>query len=61
MLGDALRNSRSLAVHAERLGYNRFWMAEHHSNAGRRQRRNGSVSRLCGRGDPAASGSVRAG
>jgi luciferase family oxidoreductase group 1 len=32
--GDALRNARDLARHAERLGYNRFWMAEHHSMPG---------------------------
>ncbi|HZG07608.1 MAG TPA: LLM class flavin-dependent oxidoreductase [Allosphingosinicella sp.] len=32
--GTALRNSRDLARHAERLGYNRFWMAEHHSMPG---------------------------
>jgi luciferase family oxidoreductase group 1 len=32
--GDALRNARDLAAHAERLGYNRFWMAEHHSMPG---------------------------
>jgi len=32
--GDALRNSRDLARHAERLGYSRFWMAEHHSMPG---------------------------
>ena len=30
----AFRNARSLAQHAERLGYNRFWMAEHHSMPG---------------------------
>src|ERR1041384_5500619 len=30
----ALRNSADLAVHAERLGYKRFWMAEHHSMPG---------------------------
>jgi len=30
----ALRNSRDLARHAERLGYKRFWMAEHHSMPG---------------------------
>src|ERR1041384_446891 len=30
----ALRNSADLAVHAERLGYRRFWMAEHHSMPG---------------------------
>jgi len=32
--GDALRNSADLAAHVERLGYNRFWMAEHHSMPG---------------------------
>jgi luciferase family oxidoreductase group 1 len=32
--GTALRNARDLAAHAERLGYRRFWMAEHHSMAG---------------------------
>lgn len=30
----ALRNARSLARHGERLGYRRFWMAEHHSMPG---------------------------
>ena len=30
----AFRNARSLGQHAERLGYNRFWMAEHHSMPG---------------------------
>ncbi|HEX8364415.1 MAG TPA: LLM class flavin-dependent oxidoreductase [Allosphingosinicella sp.] len=32
--GAALRNSLDLARHAERLGYQRFWMAEHHSMPG---------------------------
>jgi len=32
--GQALRNSRDLASHAERWGYRRFWMAEHHNMAG---------------------------
>jgi alkanesulfonate monooxygenase SsuD/methylene tetrahydromethanopterin reductase-like flavin-dependent oxidoreductase (luciferase family) len=27
----ALHNSRDLAQHAERWGYNRFWLAEHHN------------------------------
>jgi luciferase family oxidoreductase group 1 len=27
----AIDNSRNLALHAEKLGYNRFWMAEHHN------------------------------
>ena len=30
----ALRNSLDLAQHAERWGYNRFWVAEHHNMAG---------------------------
>jgi luciferase family oxidoreductase group 1 len=30
----SLRNSADLARHAERLGYKRFWMAEHHSMPG---------------------------
>ncbi|SDJ88494.1 LLM class flavin-dependent oxidoreductase [Microbulbifer yueqingensis] len=32
--GRALWNSRSLARHAEDLGYRRFWMAEHHNMPG---------------------------
>ena len=32
--GAALRNARELAQTAERLGYRRFWMAEHHSMPG---------------------------
>jgi luciferase family oxidoreductase group 1 len=32
--GASLRNSADLARHVERLGYNRFWMAEHHSMPG---------------------------
>ena len=32
--GKSLRNSAELARHAERLGYRRFWMAEHHSMPG---------------------------
>jgi luciferase family oxidoreductase group 1 len=32
--GQSLRNSADLAVQAERLGYKRFWMAEHHSMPG---------------------------
>src|SRR3954470_16939909 len=30
----ALRNSLDLAQHAERWGYKRFWLAEHHNAAG---------------------------
>src|ERR1041384_5859738 len=32
--GDALRNSLDLARHAERLGYTRYWVAEHHNMTG---------------------------
>jgi len=32
--GDALRNSLDLARHAERWGYNRYWLAEHHNMIG---------------------------
>ena len=31
---DALRHSLDLARHAERWGYKRFWMAEHHNFPG---------------------------
>ena len=31
---DALRNTRDLAQHAERWGYRRFWLAEHHNIVG---------------------------
>ena len=29
---DAIRNTIALAQHCERLGYDRFWVSEHHSN-----------------------------
>ena len=32
--GEAFRNSRALAQHAESLGYKRFWVAEHHNIEG---------------------------
>jgi luciferase family oxidoreductase group 1 len=32
--GEALRNSLDLARHAERLGYHRYWLAEHHNMVG---------------------------
>ncbi|MFL4996886.1 MAG: MsnO8 family LLM class oxidoreductase, partial [Microvirga sp.] len=31
---DALRNTLDLAQHAERWGYNRYWLAEHHNMVG---------------------------
>src|SRR5215207_1275482 len=31
---ESFRNSLSLAQHAERLGYKRFWLAEHHNMTG---------------------------
>src|ERR1700749_2892603 len=33
-LGEGLRNSRALAQHAEKLGFNRYWVAEHHNMTG---------------------------
>jgi len=33
-IADALHNSRDLAQHAERWGYKRFWLAEHHNIPG---------------------------
>jgi luciferase family oxidoreductase group 1 len=33
-VGAALRNSQELAQHAERLGYRRYWLAEHHGMPG---------------------------
>lgn len=32
--GQSLRNTRDLAQHAERLGYRRYWLAEHHNMTG---------------------------
>ena len=32
--GQSLKNTLALARHAERLGYNRFWLAEHHNMPG---------------------------
>src|SRR5262249_41812801 len=31
---DSFRNTRSLALHAEKLGFSRFWLAEHHNMVG---------------------------
>src|SRR5882757_11471783 len=33
-VAEALHRSRDLAQHAERLGYRRFWLAEHHNMPG---------------------------
>ena len=33
-VGDALRNARDLARHAEAWGYHRYWLAEHHNMPG---------------------------
>ncbi|HAD83717.1 MAG TPA: alkane 1-monooxygenase, partial [Brevundimonas sp.] len=33
-VGQALANTTDLARHAERLGYNRYWLAEHHNMPG---------------------------
>jgi luciferase family oxidoreductase group 1 len=33
-IGQALRNTLDYARHADRLGYERFWLAEHHNMAG---------------------------
>ena len=33
-VGQSLRNTLDLARHAERLGYNRYWLAEHHNMPG---------------------------
>jgi luciferase family oxidoreductase, group 1 len=33
-VSDALEASRRMAIQAERFGYNRFWLAEHHGMAG---------------------------
>ncbi|TMR04253.1 LLM class flavin-dependent oxidoreductase, partial [Actinomadura soli] len=32
--GQALRNTLDLARHAERLGFHRYWLAEHHAMPG---------------------------
>lgn len=31
---DSFRNTRSLAIHTEKLGFKRFWLAEHHNMRG---------------------------
>jgi luciferase family oxidoreductase group 1 len=34
VVGQSLKNTLDLARHAERLGYNRYWLAEHHNMPG---------------------------
>ncbi len=46
---DAFRNSLALAQHAERLGFRRFWLAEHHNKPGIAERRHRGRHRPCGR------------
>ena len=57
----ALRNSLDLAQHAERWGYNRFWVAEHHNMSRDRERRDVRRDRARRRGDARRSGSAPAG
>jgi luciferase family oxidoreductase group 1 len=33
-VSDSLRNTLDLAQHAEKWGYNRYWLAEHHNMTG---------------------------
>src|SRR5688500_16630713 len=33
-VADSFKNTLDLARHVERLGYNRYWMAEHHNMVG---------------------------
>ena len=56
----ALNNARDLAAHAERWGYRRFWVAEHHNMAGHRQRRDFGRDRPYRRRDARPSGSAPA-
>ena len=58
---DALRNSLDLARHAERWGYNRHWLAEHHNMAGIASAATSVVIAHVAGGDARRSGSARAG
>ena len=49
-----------LAQHAERLGYRRFWLAEHHNMPGYRERGHGGAHRRTWGRAPRASGSAPA-
>ena len=55
----ALRNSLDLAQHAERWGYRRYWVAEHHNMPGIASAATASSSRTSRRA-PRRSGSARA-
>ncbi len=54
---EALANSRDLAVHAERFGYKRFWLAEHHNMPGIAS----SATSLCIMNAAAATTTMRVG
>ena len=56
-VAQALRNSRDLAVQAERLGYNRFWLAEHHNMPGIAS----AATTLCMQNAAAATRTIRVG
>lgn len=44
----ALHNAADIAKHAEKWGYSRFWMAEHHNMEAHSLGRNGGSIGLCG-------------
>jgi luciferase family oxidoreductase group 1 len=56
-VAQALRNSADLAQHAERLGYKRFWLAEHHNMPGIAS----SATALCIQNAAAATKTIRVG
>ena len=56
----ALANSLDLARHVERLGYHRFWVAEHHNMPGIASSAPAVLHRPPGRRHDRRSGSARA-
>jgi hypothetical protein len=56
----SLRNSLDLALHAERLGYHRYWLAEHHNSPGIASAAT-AVASVTWRREPPPSGSAPAG